>query len=291
MASFAGMEESDKATPLVERAMKSMLALEVPYQLGSEPGVCVLSGFGVLREEGLFWVTAGHCIAGLADLRAHIDKEGGQLQLRWSDGSARPGWESVPTSIEIMPMPYSNDDLDIGVCMIHPHVARTLLANEDFLPFRDDEIEPHDAENQEWSAAYLCGYPIESNEDSISRTRDGVKLVIKRNCVLVPLRNVMTAEKVRELGLGEDDFTSKSQYFFATIEGTGDVEGAAIKSIAGMSGGPIVAQVESRISTQRFMLVGIQSSWIPKGAVIRALPSGAINLFIDQVLATAREQS
>jgi hypothetical protein len=197
------------------------------------------SGTLLFVEGALYFLTAGHVLRELHELRQHSDVliEGASLADVF--GYQRISDTPIPFDIRDAQLAFIDDDklgLDFGIIPIGPHHARLLAKNKVVAFSEETWIKQRDVK---FDGYVMLGFPSERVSERVSAAS---------TVTIEP-----TAFSVRRLNIDSDRQTKYPRF-------VGHVDARlSLESLVGMSGGPIFGfRTEPRLS---YWMVAIQSSW------------------------------
>jgi hypothetical protein len=194
-------------------------------------------------EGTLYFLTAGHVLRELNELRQHpkVVIEGASLADVF--GYERISNTPIPFDLRDAQLLFIDDDelgLDFGVIPIGPHHARLLAKNKVVAFSEENWIKQRDLKFDGY--AMLC-FPAERVSGRVSAAST--------------VRIEPTVFGVRRVSAGSGSQKTKYPRFVGQV-----ADGLSLRSLAGMSGGPILGfRTEPRLT---YWMVAIQSSWNAK---------------------------
>ena len=210
-----------------------------------------------------FWLTARHVIEYMWELQNSAAVK--VVSTKWMDPGADPELHHVPTDIHDLPA-YCDPDLDFGALLIRPGYAAPLLASPNVIPLTP-EVWWHQ-ETARPEGYYVVGMPAEWAEHlEVGRPPGGRQYRASAALVCNPVER-LRRRRPREKG----DFWDHPGKFYARVLEVQDEKGRPLKSIEGMSGGPILSIERTDEGRFLYRLVGIQSSWLPESRILRGEP-------------------
>jgi hypothetical protein len=263
------MAATKRTEPIVERLKGSIPCLCLVCEQEGEYELAVASGC-LLQEQGrLFWLTAGHVILNIERLR----DSGCVRSAHWQDGH-RPsipavidGWERVAVD---------EKGIDFGIVELPTLHADNMRASARFKAFTLSEcLDLGSAEalrlekDEVGGTAYILGYPKEWAKVTVHSHSPGIaEARVEVKPVEIPLLYaVARAEVERESGPTEDAFWVGRCAYARIPDPQVTRNGAPLETIAGVSGGPVVLDLDGD-----YRLLGSQTAWLPKSRVVRMLP-------------------
>lgn len=229
------------------------------------------------RDSG-YLITAGHAMSNLVDV---------SNSSRWHIASTRlldtPSAFETPANSLVLDLDSTNacfvnykhrassicSGLDIGMMALSELTLRALAKNRLVKFFSLDKCDV----NAAFEGHYLLGIPGEA----VHLSRQSQPRLVSVKHTILP---------VRRLKRSPSDLCKHRGCFYGTLTTT-DVDGEPLRTIEGMSGGPIVG-VRAEGTQVHFDLVAIQSSWQRKTRHVRASSTKQIQQYL-QLAATDRD--
>lgn len=257
------------------------IALQVIYEVNDQLHLSLATGFLLCYQDVLMWVTAGHVLKGIGGL--FTSELYAVRSTHWLDNGGPEGAKSIPVDFHNLKKAAEvNADFDIGVVAFGQLDGKAVWENCNN-QWATDQIwkNNHLAKPDGF---YLLGYPEEWSKMEIS-TIDGVyRCKPSGTFVCIPLERIepKPAQPPR-------DFWDHPGWFYGRILPVTYDDGQQLRSIEGMSGGPIFS-VEATPDRQfRYRLFAIQSSWLPESRILRATPIDRVVELMDKAYAQARK--
>jgi len=236
---------------LTEWLNRHLLALMTTRTINGKSTTEFHTGFLVHHMDLLLWVTAGHVIDRLVEMRENqsirVDR------ARWADWRpAFEGAESVPVDFTTLIMlSATSEGVDFGVAVIRGLEADALLRNTN-LQIMDERIwKSLDAARPD--GYYLIGYPDEWNRIIERTTTGGLERGAAADAACIPI------QPIEYRGFDPyNRFWDIPDLFYGQMVPFVDQPEPILQNIVGMSGGPILSletDVESRII---YRLFGVQ---------------------------------
>lgn len=194
-------------------------------------------------DNALCFLTAGHVLKALDELRNHADVEITSVVLADTFGANIVSNLPIPFDLKSAKLFYIDDDdegLDFGVIAIEPHYGR-LLAKNGLVALSEENWKHQHRLNFERFA--LLGLPEEMTTGQLSPDNSGAA-----TAAMVLLMPTTAAAGRRP---------TRHQQFVAKLESP------LPKSPKGMSGGPIFGFRIDADNQLRYWIVALQSSWDP----------------------------
>ncbi len=204
------------------------------------------SGTLIIVEGILYFLTAGHVLKGLSELRASSDViiEGAALADIF--GYRRISDTPIPFDLKNSKLWFIDDEalgLDFGVIPIGPHYVRLLLKNGMVALSEQNWKTQHRAN---FEAFAMLGFPAERVSERISDIS-----TVKIEATLIPVQRLVSLQ---------DDRKTEYPRFVGQVS-----SGVPLKSLEGMSGGIILGFQAEPLT---YCVVAIQSSWNPRTRVV-----------------------
>ena len=205
------------------------------------------SGTLIIVEGILYFLTAGHVLKSLSELRGCGDVliEGAALADIF--GYRRISDTPIPFDLKNSKLWFIDDEelgLDFGVIPLGPHYARLLLKNGMVALCEENWTTQHRANFEGFA---MLGFPAERVSERVSDSS-----TVKIEATLIPVQRLATLQ---------DDRKTKYPRFVGRVS-----PGVPLKSLEGMSGGIILGFQEKPQLT--YCVVAIQSSWNPPARII-----------------------
>ena len=248
--------------------------LTVVYAVEGNLFLAPASGCLVAVEDRLLWLTAGHVIQALTEVR---DKWGIQ-SARFHDG----GSQSVPFDLQGASSFSVYDSVaDFGVVEVPKAVADLFRAAASFNPFTVDSflyLEDLDEDLlsgvKDGDGLYAVGFPREWSSLTVKREGDRLALGISCQAAYAPFGAPLTSQEGIELGLSgiSSDFW-KPTYLYSRLPDADHVDQATrrLNDVSGISGAPVLLDVAG---VPR--LLGVQSAWIKSERIAKWVPMTTI---------------
>jgi hypothetical protein len=213
--------------------------------------------------QATVWVTAGHCMQEIERDLLGRPESYGDIRFRFIDMLHFNSVSNLP-----MPFDYRGDDakswivhtdgnevmlgMDFGVVFLRNHDSHLLIANK---------LEPVDENNwvnvpETFDHYFMLGLPGEL-------VRQDERGVWTAQPILIPI------ERLSEKPACYQEHTDAMFY------GVVDPQ-ERVKSIKGMSGGPILGLKRNGDGSGRYWFIGVQSGWYPSGRIVCATPLEAV---------------
>jgi len=219
----------------------------ISYRKNGDEGSDILTAFVLSVSNRWFLITAGHCLTNIKQLLS----DGYQIvECSLIDSLGPDAGNRIP-----IPFPYEpnnalvvdNDEFDYGAIALSDYYRR-LMEKNNIRPLNEEVW----LDQPTMPEAYvLCGFPAETTKFNTAFVEtSSTQILIRR------IENPTDLLKKVRPGL-----------FYGQIRLDQD-----LKSIKGMSGGPIFAFQKDKEGRIRYWLVGLQSSWVPDKQIIIAHP-------------------
>lgn len=243
---------------------KHILGLGIEYVTDSKLALANYTGIMLTHRDRDMWVTAGHVIDQICELRDHRDVA--VRRVRIVDHCETPNAEALPFDLAATQF-YSAmpSGLDFGAMWLPPITTAGILGSGSVEPLTE----------QIWKGRqdafpdgyYLVGYPEESLR--VSRTPIGGGLArYERTSTLVclPIRAI-----VHGVHADDAEFWNDPEAFYGEILPYTGEQIDQPTDIRGMSGGPLFAFVREPEGV-RYFLWGLQRSWDRRNRFVRCEP-------------------
>lgn len=245
---------------LIRLLHRHVVPIFFSFRKGSTEHKFVLTAFVLSVSDQWFLVTAGHCVR---DIEAKID-EGFELTLcQLVDSLGQGAKHLVPITFayaDSYPTYMSVDSgFDYGVILLSTYYRLLLEANN--VKALDEEVWKKQPKEVDFYA--LLGIPAE------------LTVIGTHSIELTP-----TLHSVVPIGERPEGFTETvATLFYGRIE-LGDV----MKSIVGMSGGPVFAFRTNEKGELRYWITALQSRWLPDTLYIAACPTKLLGDILEDIL-------
>ena len=241
-----------------------IIVLGVAFTLDGEAHYEWFSGFLLKIDPMLFWLTAGHVIDHLLELRdaqfIRIDK------VSWNDGYPNKEASVVPVSLDALPV-YRDQNIDFGAILIRPGFAAPLLANQNVRPLTPETW--YGLEKAKPEGYYIVGFPeVFANTRCIGGDRGREDYVASAPLVCLPMEPIERQVNGEPASFWEDPHALYGK-LVPFSEGTTPEN---LANITGMSGGPVFSIERDPQGKLLYRLYGIQSVWLRTKRIIRAVP-------------------
>lgn len=252
---------------------KHTVAIGMAYLLDSEQRFEWFTGFILRLNSSIWWLTAGHVISRMVELKRN--KAVKVVSSSLNDLHATPEASSIPFALEDERI-YADPQVDFGAIQLREGYSAPLLANPDVVPVTP-EIWAHVHESKP-NGFYLLGYPecLASEPEEVERKGKRIYYTASTYLICNPITPIM-ADSTRE----PQQFWNRPESFYAEVQTIPDPTGDDLKSIKGMSGGPILS-IEKNSRGFVYRLWGIQSSWLPRSRILRAEPISRIAVILEE---------
>ncbi|TPO13754.1 hypothetical protein [Mesorhizobium sp. B1-1-5] len=212
----------------------------------------ICSGTLILIHNVLCFLTAGHVLKELDELRSHPNVKIESSAFADTFGLGTVSDVPVPFDLVTADLFYIDDDeegLDFGVIAINPHFARLLAKNGVVALAEEQWAHQHKVAFDRYA---LLGLPVELTPDRVTPGVGGSATPVM--AFLTPT----TADPNRK--------PRRHAQFVAKLDGPEP------KDAKGMSGGPIFGFRIDPGPEVRYWVVALQSSWDPDSRTIYATP-------------------
>jgi len=237
-----------------EKAIKffcrHLVGLSVAYRHKTEedaaqpPRFTTCSGTLIIIEGVVCYLTAGHVLKKLDELRSSAKVEIVSASLADTFGWKRISEIPIPFDLKNAALSYIDDEeagLDFGVIMLEPSYARLLAKNGIVALTKERWLHQSSVKFDGYA---ILGFPDEFTSDRVSSS--GAAFVSPTIC------------GVKKLDRTPDGRTQTLYPQFIGQLGTT----FSLKSLEGMSGGPIFGFRQESNGEFRYWVVALQSSWI-----------------------------
>ena len=199
------------------------------------------SGTLIMIRDAVLYLTAGHVLKKLDELRAHDRVEITDAALADTFGWKRISDVPIPFDLKNARLFYLDDKeegLDFGVIVLEPHYVRLLVKNGVAALTEENWIHQHTVRYDGYA---MLGFPEELASERVSASGDG------------SVSPVMFAVK-RLQSVPDDRSPTRHPEFVGQLD-----PGLSLSSVKGMSGGPIFG---FKLKPEpRYWIVALQSSW------------------------------
>lgn len=253
---------------------QSILSLFLSVKIGDQYKQYLYTGFPLLYQSQLIWVTAGHVVKNIEEVLASDHKIN---LIKWADSCNISGAETVPVTRKNLNF-YNVSKFDIGFALVDgldalaiQHNDRSKILNERMWR----SLHTSDPEGY-----FLVGYPQEFGEiieTPVSYQRSDFSFKIDLACLPAERIDYRPESQV-------SDFWNDPNAFYAKILPYSDVDGNQPESVVGMSGAPLLAVERDLQGRIRYQLIGVQSSWKKDERLIRVEPIWRLVEAIDVVV-------
>lgn len=215
---------------------------------GNPARFAACSGTLIMIRDAVLYLTAGHVLKELSELRAHDQVEITNAVLVDTLGWKRISDVPIPFDLknaQFFHMDDKEEGLDFGVIMLEPHYVRLLAKNGMVALTEQNWIHQHTVKFDGYA---MLGFPEEFVSERVSSSGDGI---------VSP-----TMFAVKRLESAPD---GRPPPRYAQFVGQLD-PGLSLSSVKGMSGGPIFG---FRLKPEaRYWIVALQSSWNPQKRIV-----------------------
>jgi hypothetical protein len=235
------------------------------------------TGFLLDYQGVLLWITAGHIIDRIVEIRSNPDIE--MSNIRWVDQCDTPGAESIPIT-EAVCYSATRIGIDFGAIRIQSLEAENIRACDRNTPMR--EITWMGLERARPEGYYIVGCPREGFETAEGILSNGRRWgVAEAKFACLPVERIEYKDRCQLRGSAQ--WWNKPDSFFGQIRPFTDAAIKQPEDIDWMSGSPVFS-IEREPEGVRYRLVGVQSSWVKSARQIRAEPIHTIVPLIDNFL-------
>lgn len=233
---------------------RHLVGLYVTYRHKSsedadKPGrFAVYSGTLIMIRNAVMYLTAGHVLKELDELRAHDRVEITDAVLDDTLGWKRVSDVPIPFDLKNAQFFYIDDKeegLDFGVIMLEPHYVRLLAKNGVVALTGKNWIHQHAVKYDGYA---MLGFPEELTSERVSVSGEGSVSPV-----------IFTVKKLQSAPAGRPP--TRHPEFVGQLG-----PGLPLSSVKGMSGGPIFG---FRLKPEaRYWIVALQSSWNPQKRIV-----------------------
>lgn len=255
------------------------LGLFISANIGGSHRQAIFSGFSLIYQDQVLWMTAGHVID---ELNYVLEQYGSQINtMAWFDYTSSIDSGAFPVGHrDFRRYSATENGIDIGFGILEGLDAENILQNPNGTSIKtssvnlDCDIQPE--------GHFLIGYPGESGQ-FMQKQHDNSKTLNTFSIRLVCLPVLKLASLEGNQGVPSVN-ASNPNTFYGKILDLPTHQLAVPSDIKGMSGGPVfgVSRDESRGFLSK--LVAIQSSWFAGSKIIRAEPLHKAIEFIETIL-------
>ena len=194
----------------------------------------LFTGF-LLSYEGLhFWLTAGHILSTMREMR---DSESIEIhEAHWVDHA--PNRMSCPFRVDFNHLVGSfsdTDRLDFGIVLLSRNDARLMNKNPNIEFLTPEVWRGH--ENATPEGFYVMGFPIEWLQVMEPSATGSPSYFLKSDIACLPADRI--EDRGNSANTGILDFWERDECFFGQLVNYADRSEHAVEDIKGMSGGPI----------------------------------------------------
>lgn len=239
---------------------RCVLGMVLSVNIGTSEQEHVYSGFLTYYRGKHLWVTAGHVIDNLIEVRA----SGADIKImRWLDRYPLQGAEAAQVHDRNLVLSRA-DDIDVGYAIIRGFDADALSRNRNLRLVNDQLWSDLDSSTPE--GYYLIGYP--NTRMSVSLTRVAEKedqKTLRTSLLCLPIQRIEHRRELQHI-----DFWNDAEAFYGQI--LPSQEAHKLNRVTGMSGAPVFS-IERLPDGNVFRgLIGLQSKqWVGE-SIIRIEP-------------------
>lgn len=243
--------QADEASRFMKFMSRHLVVLGGAYKSRTETRAFAYSGFAMRIRDSLCWVTAGHCLKNLEDALASPEVK--VFGCGFSDyfGDGATNFDRVPFEYTIGRGCYIDDAtlaLDYGVIVLDRITAQCLLQNGITPINRSNWEHQHQLEFELYK---LLGIPEDQLISSVSTS----------GRIISGVRPQMIA--IEQIDGSAIEGHLQSFDFIGRIP-----DDVKIKSVVGMSGGPIYGFRRGENGEWLYHVVAIQSCWLESERII-----------------------
>jgi hypothetical protein len=248
---------------LMLRIKKHLVPIYFKHRLGVNGDLthAIYSGFLFASGDYRLWVTAAHVVRELYDLDA--DPMVRDRHLAFADDFDEFAARVVPLDLHtVMRFTPNDPTLDFGFLILHNHYTRLFYANPNVEFLDDNDLI---ARTDGAVAFYVVGYPQMLH---VARTTDLTHG--REQGILFPALACIPLTPVdHDADDTPTDFWGDQRSFYFELV-SAEPPNRDIEQIGGMSGGPIIAVIQTGDETYEYKLLAVQASWLPGKRAIRA---------------------
>jgi hypothetical protein len=251
--------------------LRHFVPLQVEYLAEGQQRFAVFSAFVLEVEDVWFLVTAGHVLIELEELRASKGVSNLRGWLLDANHSEAPHVERLPYAIaDEAGWKLDENGLDFGVLPLSELIVTQLKKNG----VRSLGEDAWSGQPPSDASYWLVGSPMEHHKFPGTETKH-IEIL---NCL----------QSVKPLNVFPSDLEREPGHSFVAEIGGADV----IKSVVGMSGGPIFAgRNNADEKSFTYWLVAIQSSWIPQRRIILGCSAWALADGLRKTMLAIRDEN
>ncbi len=240
-------------------ARQYLVTLHVEILQLQEAKNIAYTGFLVSIRGGMLWMTAGHVVD---EIQAILnDNAVTVLSAGWVDGYGDTRAGRIPCDLPSTPMlSYFSRGVDVGLVKIRPSEARPLEANASLRCLRIDFN--HGDRTDEPTGYFVVGAPIESLAIKAVGQDEFLGSINRYALPMVPVAGDASLPGTDPL------FWNRESDLYGKLIDYSDDTPRSVKSIRGMSGGPVFA-VYVDGQNLGVELVGVQSAWLGDSRIVR----------------------
>lgn len=234
---------------------RHLVGLCVTYERDGDDSIefAAYSGTLILVEDNVFFLTAGHILKDLDEVRKRTDIKITSAVLADTFGHKRISNLPIPfdlNSAHLIHIDDDNEGLDFGVIPLSPYYVR-LLAKNGVISLQEENWVHQ--QNVRFDAHAMLGFP---EEFSSKQVNDAGEAIVSPTMFRVH----------RQDALPEDSRKTSYERFVGKID-----RDNPIQSVKGMSGGPIFGfKIDG--DDIRYWVVALQSSWNPSTRIVYGCP-------------------
>jgi hypothetical protein len=262
-------QTANAADALIKWFRRNIIGLLIAGLSDGEFQYSVYTGFLLLHEGKLLWLTAGHVVDEIESILYSENFE--PSMICWLDDYGVQAANSVIVHRKDMAMrSWKQESLDFGIIVPSILDAGNLLSNN-----KVNVIEESIWRNLDQAVPegyYAIGYPGPCTRHSPKRVSEKQILhSIEADLAILP---VMEIPAPKDLSVSVS--WSDEKAFYCKILPFKDLPGFDVEEIKGMSGGPILSVERDSNGRIKYRLIGIIQSWFRSESIIRAEPIGRI---------------
>ncbi len=244
-----------------------VIAIGIAFTFDKQAHYEWFSGFLVVIDDRLLWLTAGHVVDRILELR---DSQAVRIDyVSWNDNYPDAAAAEVPFPLQALAA-YKDTEMDFGAVLIRPCFADPLLANPNVRPMTPEFWYGHtDAKPEGY---YVVGFAERfCNFRLIGREGPRENYTAAAHLLCLPMEPIDRPSSPEPADFWDDPHALYGQ-LVPFKEGVSPENQSSIK---GMSGGPVLSIEREGDGRLLKRLFGIQSAWLPESRIVRAVSIGS----------------
>ena len=272
-------EEAKILEELGGSLLKHVYSLGVAYESMGELRQVVYSGFVIQEGAFWFWITAGHCLHQINELRTTEGVHVHSYRLHEALKS-RPS-ESIPIEYDSVTR-FLSEGLspDIGSLLLPNYVVDLLRANTDMEPFSGAHL--RSIHGERCAQYFVLGYPAEIRKEEILVEPNNIRMKFRSPTVMLSTSLDLAYDQEAE----PTDFWGREDCLYGQVDLQTSDSGVELTDISGMSGGPVIG-FDLVGGAPKYWICGLQSMWLPKRGIVRVETTGIIIGFLEYCVSNA----